>query len=278
MRFTVLIPTYDNGPVVRRAIRSVLRQTEQDFELFVVGDGAPEETLTAVRNLAENDARIRLFAYEKGERHGEALRHWTLKEATGQFVCYLADDDFWFPDHLQTMGTLLAVSDFANTRCTSVSPPWTIFALTGDFADQDLRVRMKDTLTNFFGLSFSGHRMDAYRRLPEGWAPAPADVWTDLHMTRKWLAAPGMRLASSPAITGLNFPAATWHQVPDLQRQAERNIWYELFEDPAMVEALRRNIPADETPLPLHEVVAAANVIRHEKSGLAGRLRNLFPR
>jgi glycosyltransferase involved in cell wall biosynthesis len=278
MRFTVLIPTHNNGPVVGRAIRSVLRQTERDFELLVVGDGAPEETIDTVNKLTKRDARVRLFAYEKGERHGEALRHRTLDEATGEFVCYLADDDFWFPDHLRTMGKLLQSVDFANTRFVRVYPHWRVRGYVGTFDDMDLRRRMLETTTNFFGLSSGAHRMDAYRRLPEGWAPAPPDVWTDLHMLRKWLSAPGMRFATSSHVTGLNFPAQTWRDKPRKQRQAEQNIWFELFKDPAMMKALRRNIPADETDVPLHKVIAAANDIRRGAPGPVATLRRLLAR
>lgn len=277
MRFTVLIPTYDNGPVIGRAIHSVLRQTERGFELFVIGDGAPEETLSVVRNLAEQDARIRLFAYEKGERHGEALRHQALQEATGEIVCYLTDDDFWFPDHLRVMGDVLQSVDFANTRFARVYPNWQICGYVGTFDDMDLRRRMLETKTNFFGLSFGAHRMDAYRRLPEGWAPAPPGIWTDLHMVRKWLAAPGMRFATSPLVTGLNFPAITWRDKPRPLQHAEQNIWYELFKDRGMIEVLRETMPADEAHLPLHKVIAAANAKRHGLKGLVRSVRRLFP-
>jgi len=278
MRFTVLIPTHNNGPVVGRAIRSVLRQPERDFELFVVGDGAPEETLDVVHRMTRRDARVRLFAYEKGERHGEALRHQTLEEATGEFVCYLADDDFWFPDHLHVMGRMLQSVDFANTRFARVYPHWQIRGYVGTFDDMDLRRRMLETVTSFFGLSFGAHRMDAYRRLPEGWAPAPQGIWTDLHMVRKWLSAPGMRFATSPLVTGLNFPAETWRNKPRPDQQAEQNIWFELFKDPSMIHALRRNIPLEDTPLPLHKVIAAANGLRRGRLDLAGAMRRLFSR
>lgn len=276
MRFTVLIPTHNNGPVIRRAIRSVLQQTEQDFELFVVGDGAPPVTLEAVRKMAARDSRIRLFPFEKGERHGEALRHIALKEATGEAVCYLTDDDFWFPDHLAAMGQLLKSVDYANTRFARVLPPWEICGYVGNFDDHDLRRRVLETPTSFFGLSAGAHRLDAYRRMPEGWAPAPQGVWTDLHMVRKWLSIPGMRFATSPQVTLLNFPAVTWRDTPKPSQKAEQKIWYELFQDPLMIEALRKTIPDDDTRLPLASVIATANRLRKNRKSLSVRIREVF--
>src|SRR5688572_28531652 len=38
---TVVIPTHDHADTLTRAVASVQAQTLADFELFVVGDGAP---------------------------------------------------------------------------------------------------------------------------------------------------------------------------------------------------------------------------------------------
>src|SRR5437660_8038742 len=97
---TVLIPTHNHAATIAYAIQSVQRQTLTDFELFVVGDGTPAAIGEIVLSLAASDPRIRYFAFEKGERHGEAHRATALKQATGQIVCYCCDDDLWLPHHL----------------------------------------------------------------------------------------------------------------------------------------------------------------------------------
>ncbi|MEP3925730.1 MAG: glycosyltransferase family A protein, partial [Gilvibacter sp.] len=38
--FTIIIPTYNHEDTIKYAISSVLKQTHQNFEIFVVGDGA----------------------------------------------------------------------------------------------------------------------------------------------------------------------------------------------------------------------------------------------
>lgn len=54
---TVVIPTYNWSAALACAIRSVLLQTVQDFELFVVGDGCTDDSESVVASF--NDARIR---------------------------------------------------------------------------------------------------------------------------------------------------------------------------------------------------------------------------
>jgi len=73
------------------------------MEILVVGDGAPPYTRDLVRSFANSDSRIRFFEFPKGERRGEAHRAVVLEhQASGQIVCYCADDDLWLPFHLES--------------------------------------------------------------------------------------------------------------------------------------------------------------------------------
>src|SRR5256885_893248 len=87
---TILIPTFDHGPMIRSPLESALAQTAGNTEIFVVGDGAPDVTRDVVGELAERDPRIRFFDNPKGPRHGEIHRHAALAEARGRIVLYLS--------------------------------------------------------------------------------------------------------------------------------------------------------------------------------------------
>ena len=265
MRFTVLIPTFDNGALIRTAIESVLGQTHRDFELLVVTDGAPAETHSIVREYAAADGRVFLRANEKGERHGESHRHQALRGALTDAVCYLSDDDFWFEDHLEVMASLLTGADFAHTRHVRVLPDLTVHALNGDLGNPETRRAMQVEPFNFFGLSVAGHRLDAYRRLEKGWDPAPPGVWTDLHMWRKWLALEGATLRSDRRITSLHFDRSI-RRTPNPLFEREPRTWYEAFQDPCLLQALRRLCPEDNEPLALSRVFSEAGRLRHENA------------
>lgn len=229
MRFTVLIPTFDNGPTLRYAILSVLQQTERDLELFVVGDGAPPETHELVVELQRTDPRIRYFDNPKGARHGEAHRDAALCEATGDAVCYLSDDDVWLPHHLSTMGTMLVRGDFVHTMHVSVYPHNHIVAIPQFATDPAIRKRMLAERYNVFGLSFAGHTMEAYRRLPVAWSPAPAGIESDLFNWRKWMALPECRIVAHGAITALTLPSALRKWMPQPARVGELHYWWGLL-------------------------------------------------
>jgi glycosyltransferase involved in cell wall biosynthesis len=267
LHFTVLIPTFDNGDLIRTAIDSVLAQSHADFELVIVADGAPESTHAIVLDQAAKDPRVTLRAHPKGDRHGEAYRHQALQESRADAVCYLSDDDFWFADHLATMAGLLGEADFAHTRHVSVQLDLTLMGTTGDLSDAATRAEMRSCAMNFFGLSVAGHRLDAYRHLDEGWSAAPLDVWTDLNMWRKWFAAEGLRFRSSTRITGLHMARYIRKEVTQAFLEREPRTWYEAFRDPLMPVALNRVCPTDQTTLPLYEVFAEANRLRERERG-----------
>lgn len=105
-RFTVLMPTHYRPDSIGYAIRSVLNQTEQDFELLVVGDGATEATARVVTGF--DDPRIRWFDLPKSPGFGYANRNIAMAESTGELVAFAADDDLMLPDHLARLGQCFA--------------------------------------------------------------------------------------------------------------------------------------------------------------------------
>ena len=218
---TVLIPTHDHAPLLPYAIRSALAQTQRDFELFVVGDGANSDTRETVESFARSDSRVRYFDFPKGERHGELNRHIALQEAQGRIVAYLCDDDLWLEDHLATLAGALETCDFAHTLHTFVMPGGQVEVIAADIADPAFREIMTADKQNYFGPTVVGHTLAAYRALPIAWSPAPPDIWTDLHMWRKFFAHPGLRFATIPVIDTVHFPTAhRRYHTPD-QRLAE---------------------------------------------------------
>ncbi len=104
MKFSVVIPTYKNSSVtVARAIDSVLRQKEADFEILVVDDNpAGSDYKEAIRTLQKEitDARV-VFYFHRENRGAPAARNTAIKRAQGELIAFLDADDTWDPEYLE---------------------------------------------------------------------------------------------------------------------------------------------------------------------------------
>lgn len=91
---TVVIPTRDRWPLVRRAVRSALDQRGVAVEVVVVDDGSSPEGDPGVA-----DDRVRLERHPTS-RGVASARNRGIELAVGTWVAFLDDDDLWAPDKL----------------------------------------------------------------------------------------------------------------------------------------------------------------------------------
>ncbi len=237
MRATVIIPTFDHGPLLKYSVESALKQTVADIEIFVVGDGVPAEHREAVFAAVRSDSRIRFFDFEKGARHGEIWRHEALGKATGEIVCYLSDDDLWFPEHVEVMEELLADADFANTLPVHAEVTGELNIYAVDLALPEYHERFRAG-HNRVPLTCAAHTMAAYRR-SAGWRTTPAGIPTDLYMWQEMLRPANNRAISGFQPTAVNFPTPFRKDWTLKEREAELKSWSRRILDPAE----RRRIP-----------------------------------
>lgn len=230
--FTVLLPVHRPPALLPFAIESVLAQRETRFRLCIVCDGAPPETIACAREFAARDARIEVFVFDKGERHGEAHRHHVLRSAGTEFVAQIGDDDLWFPDYLTELAALLAHADFGNLPQTELSPGGDIGVHAADLGHPVVRRKMLEEKWNMAGPTFVGYRLSTYHQLPEGWSPAPTDIWTDLYMWRKFLAVPGSRFATRFSVQGIKLSAETRQTLTLAERASETAAFASRISDP----------------------------------------------
>jgi glycosyltransferase involved in cell wall biosynthesis len=97
-RVSVCIPAYNGAEFIGEAVRSVLGQTFEDFELVIVDDGSTDGTAEAARGFADPRIRIIVNPQNLGQRE-----NWNnaLAEARGEFFKLLPQDDFLYPDGLR---------------------------------------------------------------------------------------------------------------------------------------------------------------------------------
>lgn len=102
--FSIIIPTYNRPESLQIAISSVLNQTFQCFEIIIVDDNPnPDQSLFSIiqqYSLPSYDSRIRLIKNEKNLKASGA-RNAGAKQAYGQYLAFLDDDDYWDKEYLE---------------------------------------------------------------------------------------------------------------------------------------------------------------------------------
>ena len=96
---SVVIPLYNKGPYIKRALSSVIDQTFQDFEIIVVDDGSTDNGADVVRSF--DDLRIRLIQQENAGV--SVARNHGIDEAKAELIAFLDADDEWLPKFLETI-------------------------------------------------------------------------------------------------------------------------------------------------------------------------------
>ncbi len=103
VKFSVIIPAYNAALYIKNSIDSILNQTFSDFEILVVDDGSIDDTEKIVNII--KDERIRYIRQSNGGV--SSARNTGIRNARGEYVCFLDADDLWKPNHLEVVLNLI---------------------------------------------------------------------------------------------------------------------------------------------------------------------------
>lgn len=103
--FSVIIATYNRAFLVTRALKSVIAQTENDWEVIIVDDGSTDDTYLHVLPYLKAHSNI---TYTEQIHRGEAqTKNAGIWRAKGKFITFLDSDDEFDPQHLEFRKAIL---------------------------------------------------------------------------------------------------------------------------------------------------------------------------
>jgi glycosyltransferase involved in cell wall biosynthesis len=104
VKVSVIIPAYNASAHVGRALDSVLGQDYENLEIIIVNDGSTDDLKSAIRGYL-GDKRIKYIETEnRGVSHAI---NTGLKEAGGDYVCFLHADDKFLPGKIKKQLSLM---------------------------------------------------------------------------------------------------------------------------------------------------------------------------
>jgi len=97
---SIVIPTYNRGSFIERAVYSALTQTYPDLEVIVVDDDSTDDTPERIAALQRVDHRVRYLRHETN-RGAQAARNSGIQAAQGSYIAFLDSDNEWLPTKLE---------------------------------------------------------------------------------------------------------------------------------------------------------------------------------
>lgn len=95
-RVSVIIPTYNRSGMIGAAIRSIIEQTYQDFEIICVDDGSTDDTERVIQRF--DTVRYVKMPVNQGI---SAARNLGMSLASGEFIAIMDSDDVALPGRLK---------------------------------------------------------------------------------------------------------------------------------------------------------------------------------
>lgn len=94
--FSVVIPSYNHGNFIEKAINSVLKQTFRSYEVIIIDNYSTDETKNILKKYKNK------IIYKKIHNNGVIgkSRNLGIKISKGKWICFLDSDDEWFPKKL----------------------------------------------------------------------------------------------------------------------------------------------------------------------------------
>ena len=87
---SIIVPIYNAGAYLPACIGSLLHQTEQEIELWLIDDGSTDNSLAIARSY-ENDTHVHVLTQPHAGQ--SAARNLGMSHAKGEFIAFVDADD-----------------------------------------------------------------------------------------------------------------------------------------------------------------------------------------
>ncbi len=104
IRFSVLMPVFNQEKCVRQAVDSILSQTFRNWEAIVIDDGSTDSSLELIKPYSRAGPISILQQKNQGP---EVARNYGASVARGEYLVFLDSDDVFYPFALETLDRVL---------------------------------------------------------------------------------------------------------------------------------------------------------------------------
>ena len=110
IKFSVIIPVYNASEFLKETLDSVRNQTYTNHEVLVTDDGSNDNTVKVLENYKKANPEFPLDFVTQENMGVSAARNNAILRATGDYVAFLDQDDWWFPEKLEKIARILNIN------------------------------------------------------------------------------------------------------------------------------------------------------------------------
>ncbi len=234
-KISLIILAYNRAHLVKNAIKSVLGQTFQDFELIIVNNGSTDNTAEVLKKY-EGHEKVRLYHLEKNRGFKGGI-NYAFSLIRGEWFSSIGDDDELAPEAFETMLQVLDDIDPTINAITCNSIDTASGRLSGQGLDRDqylpIDVIAGKASGNFWGLTKTELLGD--KRMNENLPGHEDTLWykIDAVANRYYIHKPLKVWCTDHGATETSA-----NRRPDLRIRAQ--VYRELLNEPFYLETLKR--------------------------------------
>ena len=101
-KVSIIMPVYNGEKYLEEAIRSILDQTLQDWELWLVNDCSTDSSLKIMEKYAKGNDKIQIITNPENYQLPRSL-NIGFRYARGSYLTWTSDDNLYQPDAMETM-------------------------------------------------------------------------------------------------------------------------------------------------------------------------------
>lgn len=106
---SIIIPCYNIQNYIEQTIKSVISQTDTNWEIIAVDDGSCDQTLRILKNFERLYKNIRVFHQQN--TGVSSARNFGLSKANGNWIYFLDGDDLMLSDLVETINSCSVTND-----------------------------------------------------------------------------------------------------------------------------------------------------------------------
>lgn len=98
-KVSVIIPSFNSYEYTKRAIESVINQSEKSIEILITDDWSSDGTYEKLKKQFNKTSEVKIFQLPQNMGPAHA-RNNSIKYSNGRFIAFLDSDDVWYEDKL----------------------------------------------------------------------------------------------------------------------------------------------------------------------------------